>query len=197
MRQALHVVDQRRLDRPVGTGGEVDLPSGHAGHRDDGRAPGSPRDSGIAAFTMRTVAIRSISNDAVQFSGLSSIARALTFETMMSMPPSNSALPVTQAVSASASATSSGVPSMAPPSTDSASCVALTASACRAQNATEAPSVEKGLDRRPADAPGAAGDQRMQPGQLEVHERSPFESADSSGTFPKIAMQSTKRVDGR
>jgi len=50
---------------------------------------------GIAAFTMRTAAIRPTSNDAAQFSGLSSIARALTFEAMMSMPPNASALLVT------------------------------------------------------------------------------------------------------
>ncbi len=94
----------------------------------------------MAAFTSRTVPIRSTSKEAVQFCGVSGIASALTLETTMSRPPSAAALLATQSANAPPSATSSEVPMTLRSGPASASWVDCTASASRAQNATDAPS---------------------------------------------------------
>src|SRR6476619_6612364 len=94
---------------------------------------------GRAARTSRTVCMRSTLRLCCQFSSVSGIARALTFATTTSSPPYDAADPSTQAARASPSPTSTTVP-VTSPRPPSASWVALTSPASRAQNPTVAPS---------------------------------------------------------
>src|SRR5579875_2417614 len=95
---------------------------------------------GMAAFTKRTVPIRSTSKLARQFAASSGIASALTLATTMSRPPSSAALPSTHRRMPASSATSTARPTATLPRPVSASAVAVTSRAVRAQNPTAAPS---------------------------------------------------------
>src|SRR6185295_6942137 len=94
---------------------------------------------GRAARTSRTVCMRSTLRLCCQFSSVSGIARALTLATTTSSPPNAAADWPTQAARASPSPTSTTVP-VTLPRPLSASWVALTSPASRAQNPTVAPS---------------------------------------------------------
>ena len=64
----------------------------------------------MAALTVRTVCIMSISNSCRQASSVSPMSSALTLATTMSMPPKAAAASATQASSAALSATSTARP---------------------------------------------------------------------------------------
>src|SRR3954453_4729791 len=105
---------------------------------------------GMAAFTVRTLCSRSISNSCRQASSVSPMSSALTLGTTMSMPPSAWAASATQASSAALSATCTALPGAVPRFARSPPTVASTSPALRAQIETWAPSsANRSAQRRP------------------------------------------------
>src|SRR5579871_6172823 len=85
----------------------------------------------------------SVRNDFSQVSGVSPTARALTLQTMVSIPPSSTAAPSIQPFKARGSATSIALPHALTPLAERPFAALPTSSALRAQIATLAPSAAK------------------------------------------------------
>jgi hypothetical protein len=104
----------------------------------------------MAALTVRTVCMRSISNSCRQASSVSPMSSALTLGTTMSMPPRAAAASATQASSAALSATSTALPCAVTPLARRLASVASISPWLRAQVETCAPSSARmSAQRRP------------------------------------------------